>query len=148
MSSAIVHLFQTATEARAAEFVIQMHPTLSAITENAILLTSSFFPFPLIFLLYIGCPTLPLASQDLPNKNQCNLNSSFRSYNVLSLCVYAYLKSPHPVSKNSDPSRSFNATQNAFNYRKKFIWRVKRAPLSILLTSANRKKSEGAKSGE
>jgi hypothetical protein len=45
---------------------------------------------------------LPWASQDLPNEQECNVHFVCRSCNVLSFCVNTFLKSLHPVAKNTD----------------------------------------------
>jgi hypothetical protein len=97
---------------------------------------------------YMGCPTDPLASHDSPNKNGCNLNQSFRPLNVLAFSVNTFLESFSPLVKNTDQDRFFSPRQNPPTAGKSSPELPNAHPHNILLTWPNRKKSNGAKSGQ
>jgi hypothetical protein len=87
-------------------------------------------------------------SRDRLNTNQCDLDSSVRLHNVISLHVNAHLHSLHPVPKNSDANLVLHALAIASRAEHSSSDMSRRHPLSIFETPANRKKSRSVKSGE
>jgi hypothetical protein len=96
----------------------------------------------------IGCLTSNVAQANLTIKINFNILRSLSSFDILTICLHAFLQSLHPFEKNCvrGPPRDFH--QDNPNTNKKFRWSFSAISHQLSFDGAKKEKSEGAKSGE
>jgi hypothetical protein len=96
----------------------------------------------------IGCPTSSVTQVNLTIKINFKILRSFRSSDILTIYLHAFLQSLHQFEENCVQGLPRDFRQNNLNTNKKFRWSFSTISHQLSFDVAKRKKSGGAKSGE